>query len=96
MDKATQRQDYYNGVHVKYESYITEVTKQDMMIYSNFNPINVDLQLSHLIAMFTVLALTAVKLSLISLKQFRNSRNWALVTLRLVRHNRDRKCDGKI
>ena len=36
--------------------------------------------------MFTVLALTAVKLSLISLKQFRNSRNWALVTLRLVRH----------
>ena len=45
MDKATQRQDYYNGVHVKYESYITEVTKQDMMIYSNFNPINVDLQL---------------------------------------------------
>ena len=50
----------------------------------------------HLIAMFTVLALTAVKLSLISLKQFCNSRNWASVTLTLVSHNRDRKCDGKI
>ena len=44
----------------------------------------------HLMAVFTV-GLGAVKLGLISLKLFRNSRNWALVTLRLVRHGQ-RKC----